>query len=80
MCSDKTVYIESQYYLGPERRHADNPRRRPEQCRRHRTRVESLISDCRLTASRRQEDDEGFIEISNLYSDDDELTTKNKPE
>ena len=66
MCSDKTVYIESQYYIGPERRHAHTPRRTLDHMRRHRTRNESLISDCRID-SRRKEDDEGFFEISTLY-------------
>jgi len=67
MTIDKTTYIESQYYIGPERRHAHNPRRELDHNRRHRMRVESLISDCRISKYRRKEDDEGFFEISTLY-------------
>jgi hypothetical protein len=75
MCSDKTIYIESQYYIGPERRHAHNPRREQDHDRRHRTRNESLISDCRTNNFRRQEDGEGFFEFSTLYEN---IITKEK--
>ena len=77
MHGNKTTSIESQYYIGPERRHADSPRRNIEQCRRHRIRRESLISDCRIDESRRCEDTEGFIEISTLYESDNETNQKN---
>ena len=53
------------YYTGPERRQADKPRREHSD-RRYRLRNESLISDFRLGISRRQEDADGFIEISGL--------------
>jgi len=59
------------YYAGPERRMAARPRR-SEATRRHRLRTESLISDCRTFSCRRKEDDEGFIEISNLNDDNAE--------
>jgi len=77
MSSDKTVYIESQYYIGPERRHADYPRRELDHNRRHRTRDESLISDCRMNKYRRQEDDEGFFEISTLYDSKENQASEN---
>lgn len=60
----------SAYYSGPERRLASCPRRgRPN--RRHRIRSESLISDCRLQQSRREEDEDGFIELPGLYQESD---------
>lgn len=79
VCSDKTIYI-GQYYIGSERRHADNPRRNLDHNRRHRTRDESLISECRTNACRRQEDDEGFFEIPTLYNSKsiNKITPKNK--
>jgi hypothetical protein len=48
------------YYSGIEQRIAPMPRRLT-LSRRHRTRTESLISDCRTLFSRRNEDEEGFI-------------------
>ncbi len=54
------------YYTGPERRHAKAPRRLIF-CRRHRIRRESLVTDCRQTPCRRQEDVDGYIELSTLY-------------
>jgi len=54
------------FYDGPERRHANTPRRQHKD-RRYRHRKEQLLSDCRNNKSRRQEDEEGFIEIANLY-------------
>lgn len=57
---ETTVY----YYTGPERRHANRPRREHSD-RRYRLRSESLISDFRHDA-RRLEDEEGFVEISGL--------------
>lgn len=63
----RNVYAD--YYTGPERRVTPIPRRsRP--IRRHRLRSEALVSDCRLLASRRVEDEEGNIEISRLYLDE----------
>ena len=59
------------YYAGPERRMAAKPRR-SDATRRHRLRTESLISDCRTFSCRRNEDDEGFIEISNLSDENTE--------
>jgi len=56
------------YYTGPERRHASQPRRRHRD-RRHRYRDEALLSDCRSGEARRWEDEQGFIEIANLYND-----------
>ncbi len=56
------------YYLGPERRTARSPRR-SNPCRRHRIRRESLVSDCRTLACRREEDRDGFVEVSSLYED-----------
>ncbi|HEY9051554.1 MAG TPA: hypothetical protein VIQ03_08430 [Gammaproteobacteria bacterium] len=55
------------YYFGPERRHANKPRRYHNE-RRHRIRDEALLSDCRTGMARRKEDEEGFFEISNLYN------------
>ena len=75
MFIDKITYIESQYYIGPERRSAHNPRRKMTHCRRHRNRTESLISDCRSDMSRRREDGEGFFEISTLYSNNEDQTS-----
>ncbi len=54
------------YYFGPERRHANHPRRYHME-RRHRIRDEALLSDCRNGMPRRKEDEEGFFEISDLY-------------
>lgn len=54
------------FYDGPERRHANTPRRHHKD-RRYRHRKEQLLSDCRSNEMRRQEDKEGFIEIANLY-------------
>ena len=70
MKTDKSTFLESQYYIGPERRHAHSPRRKTSHVRRHRNRTESLISDCRYITVRRTEDSEGFLEISNLYTSD----------
>jgi len=54
------------FYNGAERRHANTPRRHHKD-RRYRNRKELLLSDCRTDNARRQEDEEGFIEIANLY-------------
>ena len=62
MQDDKIIYISRKFYIGHERRKAHNPRRDTNDDRRHRNRTESLISDCRSTTDRRQEDIEGFIE------------------
>ena len=59
-----------QYYIGPERRRANQPRRKHAD-RRHRFRGEALLSDCRSGEPRRWEDEQGFIEIANLYSNGD---------
>jgi len=53
------------YYAGPERRVAASPRRL-KSCRRHRTRTESLVSECRAASSRRNGEEDGFIEALNL--------------
>ena len=66
-----TIPTAGQYYIGPERRHANKPRRNRSE-RRHRLRYEALLSDCRNGDARRQEDEEGFIEIANLYSNTDD--------
>ena len=66
MTSDTTATAD-QYYVGPERRHANKPRRTHSD-RRHRCRSEALLSDCRDGEARRQEDTEGFFEIANMYS------------
>lgn len=58
----------SWYYTGPERRRANKPRREHED-RRYRVRDEALISDFRLGTPRRQEDEDGFVEISGLNND-----------
>ena len=58
------------FYNGPERRHANAPRRHQKD-RRYRHRKEALLTDCRSGQPRRREDEEGFIEIANLYPDDD---------
>ncbi|MBI3188844.1 MAG: hypothetical protein HYZ31_13390 [Gammaproteobacteria bacterium] len=55
----------SWYYTGPERRRANRPRREHED-RRYRVRNEALISDFRLGTARRQEDVDGFVEITGL--------------
>ena len=68
---ETTVY----YYTGPERRHASNPRRHSSD-RRYRLRNESLISDFRCDATRRAEDEEGFVEMSGLDNGDN----KSKPQ
>ncbi len=54
------------FYTGPERRHANAPRRHNKD-RRYRHRREALLSDCRTGECRRREDEEGFIEIAGLY-------------
>ena len=58
------------YYMGTERRQARKPRRY-HNGRRHRIRNESLISDFRLNPARRQEDTDGFVEISSLNNKND---------
>ncbi len=73
----ETEMIESQYYIGPERRHANHPRRSGQE-RRHRCRDESMLSDCRTGTPRRREDEEGFVEISNLYSNVDDYPQTRK--
>ena len=74
MFGAKTTYIETQYYIGPERRHAHMPRRSSDNDRRHRYRSESLISECRSNAYRRTEDNEGYFEIATLYEKDTDNT------
>lgn len=64
------IQDDSDYYTGPERRHARQPRR-GDKDRRYRRRKESLISDFRSGEPRRQEDAEGFMEIKSLYPDTD---------
>lgn len=59
------------FYSGVEKRIAVTPRRLT-LYRRHRTRSESLVSDCRILFSRRNEDEEGFIDAYNL-SDNERL-------
>ena len=66
-----TTATTNQYYIGPERRHANQPRRIHAE-RRHRCRSEALLSDCRNGAARRQEDAEGFVEIANMYNTSDD--------
>ena len=61
--------VDADYYSGPERRLSPAPRRGNYK-RRHRLRLEALVSDCRLLSSRRSEDEEGFIEVANLYADE----------
>jgi len=63
----KNVYAD--YYTGPERRVTPGPRR-GKLNRRHRLRSEALVSDCRILASRRYEDEEGDMEISRLYTEE----------
>lgn len=58
--------IKKDYYAIPERRQAQQPRRVQHYHRRHRLRLESLVSDCRVIFSRRKEDEEGFVEITNF--------------
>ena len=53
------------YYMGTERRQASRPRRYHSD-RRYRLRSESLISNFRVNPARRQEDTDGFVEISTL--------------
>lgn len=67
MTNEKTHKENNKYYIGIERRHALNPRRKSADERRHRTRAESLVSDCRKEKVRRDENEEGFYEIPNLY-------------
>ncbi len=62
--------LKDTYFTDPERRLATHPRR-TDSDRRYRKRSESLVSDCRESNSRRKEDEEGFIEISDLYIDDE---------
>ncbi|MFW2373918.1 MAG: hypothetical protein ACN4GM_12410 [Gammaproteobacteria bacterium] len=68
MALSSTRDVKVRYYSGPERRLANQPRRKI-QHRRHRLRTEALISDCRSGKHRRVEDDEGFITIASLYSE-----------
>lgn len=70
MIKETSNTIDTACYSGPERRHANKPRRHHED-RRHRLRSESLVSDCREYVPRRKEDEEGFVEIANLYPSDD---------
>ncbi|VAW69160.1 hypothetical protein MNBD_GAMMA09-3242 [hydrothermal vent metagenome] len=70
MRNEKDDITSSSYYSNPERRLAGKCRRSAEN-RRHRIRNESLISDCRTNRNRRKEDEDGYIEVSNLYTDND---------
>lgn len=67
MNKERSIYADSEYFIGTERRTAAFPRRLS-RGRRHRIRKEALISDCRTGMLRREEDLEGFIEIPSLYS------------
>ncbi len=69
MTDEKNDIVNNSYYSNPERRLA-NKSRRASSTRRHRTRNESLVSDCRINSARRKEDEDGYIEVSNLYTDD----------
>ncbi len=62
------------YYSGPERRLASHPRR-VNAHRRHRVRIESLVSDCRKWHCRREEDEDGFVELANLYTEEESSQT-----
>ncbi len=66
MKKDKHTLEDIDYYSGPERRHAEKPRRIKND-RRYRLRSEALISEYRSDL-RRKEDEEGFIEFSSLYT------------
>ena len=76
MTNDNNM-IESQYYIGPERRHAQQPRRAGDE-RRHRCREETMLSDCRTSGARRREDEEGFVEIASLYNEASDQPQKKK--
>jgi len=69
MTNEKNDIVNSSYYSNPERRLA-NKSRRSSAGRRHRLRNESLVSDCRTNSARRKEDEDGYTEVSNLYTDD----------
>lgn len=66
--------VKVRYYSGPERRLAIQSRRKS-QDRRHRIRTEALISDCRSGQSRRAEDEDGFITVASLYSENPQPQT-----
>jgi len=74
MNKDNHIFEDIEYYSGPERRHAEKPRRDIND-RRYRLRSEALISEYRSDL-RRKEDDEGFIEFSSLYTDHKQSTPK----
>lgn len=59
------------FYNATEQRITTVPRRL-RQSRRHRTRTESLVSDCRTLFSRRKEDEEGFFDAY-ITSEDERL-------
>jgi len=67
--------IITDYYAGPERR-TSALARRTTQKRRHRTRSESLISDCRQLTTRRKEDSEGAFDLSAIYVDERGVVTQ----
>ncbi|VAW59887.1 hypothetical protein MNBD_GAMMA11-1940 [hydrothermal vent metagenome] len=60
MTHTNTKNAPDSYYAGPERRTASIPRR-SSTMRRYRTRLESLVSDCRMPEARRKEDEEGYF-------------------
>jgi len=71
--------IYNDFYSGIERRIAAMPRRLMVS-RRYRVRSESLISDCRTLFSRRNEDEEGFIDTYNLSEGDDHPLSLAQPQ
>jgi hypothetical protein len=58
MINDNLAFEKQAYYSGPERRHAEIPRRM-ENNRRYRLRSEALVSDCR--SDLRRKEDEGRV-------------------
>lgn len=71
------TYID--FYSGREKRITAAPRRQVHY-RRHRTRSESLVSDCRILFSRRSEDEEGFIDAYNLGEDERPSSPDTQPQ
>ncbi len=70
MTQNTHIFGDIEYYTGPERRHAGEPRRIVND-RRYRIRFEAPISEFRIEL-RREEDEDGFVEFPSLYE-------KNKP-
>ena len=71
------TYID--FYSGVEKRIAAAPRRLT-LYRRHRTRSESLVSDCRILFSRRNEDEEGYIDMYILNEEEAYLLSATQPQ